>query len=122
LLHRVRFALTPNNPRPPKLDGEIEIDETYCGGKPRRGTGKHKAGCGTKKTPVVSAILQGLSQNRSFSGVGLRENIDPNRPVRISYQKPLKRVKEVRDRLGVESNKEVGLKTFDYYYEFELGK
>jgi transposase-like protein len=56
LLHRVRFALTPNNPRPPKLDGEIEIDETYCGGKPRRGTGKHKAGRGTKKTPVVAMV------------------------------------------------------------------
>jgi hypothetical protein len=71
---------------------------------------------------AIAVILQGLTQNRSFTGVGLRENIDPNRPVRISYQKPLKQVKDVRDRLGVDTNREVGLKTFEYYYEFELGK
>jgi transposase-like protein len=56
LLHRVRFAITPDTTGSPKLDGEIEIDETYCGGKPRPGTGKHKAGRGTKKTPVVAMV------------------------------------------------------------------
>ncbi len=56
LLHRVRFAITPDTTGAPKLDGEIEIDETYCGGKPRHGSGPHKRGRGTKKTPVVAMV------------------------------------------------------------------
>ena len=41
------------------LTGVVEMDETYVGGKPRKGTkgdgqdGKHKPGRGTKKAPVV---------------------------------------------------------------------
>jgi hypothetical protein len=73
-----------------------------------------------QSTPI-SSILQSVSRNRGFKGSGLKESIDPNRPVRISYQKPLKQVKGVRDHLSVETNREVGLKTFEYYYEFELG-
>ena len=41
------------------LRGVVEIDETYVGGKPRRGTGKHKAGRGTKKIPVVALVERG---------------------------------------------------------------
>jgi transposase-like protein len=59
LMHRVRFALTdsPDNP-PPKLGGTVEIDETYCGGKPRLFDGKPtKKGRGTlHKTPVVAMV------------------------------------------------------------------
>ena len=35
------------------LTGLVEMDETYVGGKSRKGTGRHKRGRGTKKTPVV---------------------------------------------------------------------
>jgi transposase-like protein len=35
------------------LTGIVEVDETYIGGKPRKGTGKHKRGRGTSKTAVV---------------------------------------------------------------------
>jgi transposase-like protein len=38
------------------LQGIIEMDETYVGGKPRPGTGEHKRGRGTKKTPVVGIV------------------------------------------------------------------
>lgn len=44
------------------LTGIVEMDETYIGGKPRKGTkgdgedGKHKPGRGTKKAPVVGAV------------------------------------------------------------------
>ncbi len=34
MMHRIRHAMAPTNP--PKLDGTIEADETYVGGKPRR--------------------------------------------------------------------------------------
>jgi len=38
------------------LTGLIEMDETYIGGKPRKGTGTHKRGRGTKKIPVVGMV------------------------------------------------------------------
>jgi transposase-like protein len=38
------------------LKGIIEMDETYIGGKPRKGTGIHKRGRGTDKTPVVGMV------------------------------------------------------------------
>ncbi len=44
------------------LQGIVEMDETYIGGKPRKGTkgdgkdGKHKPGRGTKKAPVIGAV------------------------------------------------------------------
>lgn len=39
------------------LSGIVEMDETYVGGKPRKGSGKR--GRGTKKTPVVGMIERG---------------------------------------------------------------
>jgi len=42
------------------LNGFVEIDETYIGGKPRKGDGKeHKRGRGTDKTPVVGMAERG---------------------------------------------------------------
>ena len=44
------------------LTGVVEMDETYIGGKPRKGNGpksggtKNKCGRGTKKTPVVGML------------------------------------------------------------------
>lgn len=37
------------------LSGDVEVDETYVGGKPR-GSGPHKRGRGTKKTPVFGMM------------------------------------------------------------------
>src|SRR5271154_577944 len=42
MMHRVRFALAPKPGTPAKFTGTVEVDETYCGGKPRPGTGPHK--------------------------------------------------------------------------------
>lgn len=39
------------------LTGIVEMDETYVGGKPRKGTGKR--GRGTKKIPVVGMLQRG---------------------------------------------------------------
>lgn len=41
------------------LKGIVEMDETYIGGKPRKGTGPHKRGRGTSKAPVVGMIERG---------------------------------------------------------------
>ena len=58
MMHRIRFAMTPDYPD--KLEGDVEIDETYVGGKPRY-KGHSKRGRGTKKTPVVGLVERGGS-------------------------------------------------------------
>ena len=58
---KIREAMTQAEHRN-LLTGVVEMNETYIGGKPRKGTkgdgkdGKHKPGRGTKKAPVVGAI------------------------------------------------------------------
>jgi transposase-like protein len=53
--HRIREAMK-DEPRASMLQGVVEVDETYVGGKPRKGTGKHKRGRGTEKTPVMVLV------------------------------------------------------------------
>lgn len=48
LCHRIRAAMKDLNPEP--LTGTVEIDETYVGGKPRKGS---KRGRGTPKQIVI---------------------------------------------------------------------
>lgn len=55
LTHRIREAMK-EAPLAELLKGHVEVDETYVGGKPRKGTGKHKRGRGTSKAPVMVLI------------------------------------------------------------------
>jgi transposase-like protein len=56
LAHRIRFAMKAD-PLASRLSGTVEVDETYIGGKPRKGTGKaNKRGRGTKKAPVLVLV------------------------------------------------------------------
>jgi transposase-like protein len=55
MCHRIRYAME-NGPLTELLKGTVECDETYVGGKPRPGTGPHKRGRGTKKTPVMALV------------------------------------------------------------------
>lgn len=64
LMHRIRFAMTANDP--PKLSGTVEADETYVGGKPRHsipngpeGTLAMRRARGTKKVPVFAVVQRG---------------------------------------------------------------
>ncbi|MFC2060863.1 IS1595 family transposase, partial [Chloroflexota bacterium] len=53
------------------LTGLVEMDETYIGGKPRKGSGQHlKRGRGTKKTPVVGIIERGGNVTASVARNG----------------------------------------------------
>lgn len=61
MCHRIRHAMQQDGTI--KLDGTVEVDETYVGGKPRR-KGVSKRGRGTAKTPVV-ALVQRDGQVRS---------------------------------------------------------
>ena len=51
---RIRKAMMQNGME--LLKGIVEMDETYIGGKPRKGTGMHRRGRGTDKTPVVGIV------------------------------------------------------------------
>jgi transposase-like protein len=55
LNHRIREAMK-KEPMASMLQGTVEVDETYVGGKPRKGTGPHKRGRGTDKTPVMVLV------------------------------------------------------------------
>ncbi len=55
MLRQIRLAM--GNEKDRKLfEICVEIDETYVGGKPRKGKGKHPRGRGTPKTPVVGIL------------------------------------------------------------------
>ncbi len=52
LTHRIRFAMNDEIESAEKLNGIIEVDETYVGGR-----GKGKCGrCSVKKTPVFTLV------------------------------------------------------------------
>jgi transposase-like protein len=64
LMHRIRFALTDDLSKLPKISGTCEIDETYCGGKPRPGVSKKEDRTqgfrkGTNKTAVIAMVERG---------------------------------------------------------------
>ncbi len=82
LMHRIRYAMTP--PRSPRLDGTVEVDETYVGGKPRNpsvqqinamtyderkpyfAARNQYRGRGTKKVPVVALVELHVNTAESF--------------------------------------------------------
>ena len=90
---KIREAMTQAAHRD-LLTGVVEMDETYVGGKPRKGTkgdgedGKHKPGRGTKKAPVVGAVERGgrvtakATRKDKLKGKNLRafvrERVDTN--------------------------------------------
>jgi transposase-like protein len=93
LLHRIRFAMTPERGTTPKLGGIVECDETYVGGKPRhiilprpgkRGPWPQKVYA--DKTPVFGMVERGGRIHRrviaNVSGKNLkdtiRECVDPS--------------------------------------------
>jgi transposase-like protein len=58
MLHRIRFAMADSCDQP--LNGDVEVDETYIGGKPRY-KGQSKAGRGTSKQTVMALVERGGS-------------------------------------------------------------
>lgn len=58
LMHRIRFALADDPKTPAKLEGVIEADETYVGGKPRYKGSHNKRGL-HDKAPVFALVVRG---------------------------------------------------------------
>jgi len=64
MMHRVRTAMAADPEQERLLHGIVEADETYVGGKPRKGNKRDddkpsKRGRGTKKVPVIGAVERG---------------------------------------------------------------
>jgi len=70
MLHRVRYAMKLN-PKATMLKGDVEVDETYIGGKSREG----KRGRGSeRKTPVVVLVeRKGRARTKVVTHVGSKE-------------------------------------------------
>ena len=58
LNHRIREAMK-QEPLAGMLQGVVEVDEAYIGGKPRKKTGPHKRGAATPKAPVMALVERG---------------------------------------------------------------
>jgi transposase-like protein len=60
---RIRRAMQEDPAQRALLQGIVEADETYVGGKPRKGNsttgGTHKRGRGTDKAPVIGIVERG---------------------------------------------------------------
>jgi len=82
MLHRIRFAMSDSAPGP--LSGDVEVDETYVGGKPRF-KGQSKPGRGTNKQAVMAMVeRKGRVRTKVIANVTaktlskeIRKNIDP---------------------------------------------
>lgn len=64
MMHRVRTAMANDPKQADLLHGIVEADETYVGGKPRKGNRRdddkpNKRGRGTRKVPVVGVAERG---------------------------------------------------------------
>jgi hypothetical protein len=59
LMHRIRFALANDPLTPARLEGIIEVDESYVGGKPRYKGPHNKRGTGTDKVQIVALVQRG---------------------------------------------------------------
>jgi transposase-like protein len=83
LMNRIRFAMAPD-PDSPKLNGTVELDETYIGPRKPRFKGTSRRGRGTSKIPVFCAVeRQGQLRRRIVADVtgatlkaAIREEVD----------------------------------------------
>jgi transposase-like protein len=69
---RIRTAMLTDPKQKRLFHGIVEMDETYIGGKPRKGNGKHKRGRGTDKMAVVGIVERnGRARAKVFNKVAL---------------------------------------------------
>lgn len=84
LAQRIRYAFAENPYTVEKLNGTVEVDETYVGGKPRHKGPQNRRGRGTHKAPVIALVERdGKVRTRTLSRVTsqnvkshIREHVD----------------------------------------------
>jgi transposase-like protein len=86
MCHRVRYAMKQDPLKSLLLEGAVEVDETYVGGKPRGMKGTSHIGRGTKKAAVVALVERGGRvrakhvadvTGKTLKGA-IRDNVDPS--------------------------------------------
>ena len=75
IMHRIRAAMALDPEQKELFHGIVEADETYIGGKPRKGNRREadhpsKRGMGTDKTPVIGALQRNGRVVAEMSGNG----------------------------------------------------
>ncbi|MGX5832017.1 IS1595 family transposase [Mesorhizobium sp. 43Arga] len=84
MMQRIRTAMAADPEQERLLYGIVEADETYVGGKPRKGNKRdddkpNKRGRGTKKVPVIGAVKRGgrvvakVADGRDLSAKGINK-------------------------------------------------
>lgn len=84
MMQRIRTAMAADPEQERLLYGIVEADETYVGGKPRKGNKRdddkpNKRGRGTKKTPVIGVVERGgrvvakVAEARDLSAKGINK-------------------------------------------------
>jgi transposase-like protein len=108
LCHRIRAAMAEMDK--PMLDGQVEVDETYVGG---RGKGLAQRGRGTKKRPVIG-IRQRNGELRLFHAKNvtgrsiekfMRENI--SKDVELLFTDEFNVYRGVTERMGLKDRHRV---------------
>ena len=88
--HRIRAAMAAD--QAPLLQGIVEADESYVGGKPRYKLTTNKRGRGTDKTPVIGAVERNgnvaatVADNTNGRSVMafVKDKVDPQGSILIS--------------------------------------
>src|SRR4051812_1926447 len=65
MAHRLRYAMQ-QGPMTELMNGTVEVDETYIGGRNRRGSRRGRPGPESHKTPVVALVERGTGRVRAF--------------------------------------------------------
>jgi transposase-like protein len=121
LCHRIRSAMAQCDK--PMLDGKVEVDETYIGGKAR---GKQFCGRGTEKEPVIG-IRQRGGELRFFHAKDvkggtlekfIRENISED--VEVMFTDDYNAYKGVARRMGIETKHKTIRHKFKIYVDGDV--
>lgn len=73
-----------------------------------------------KADPVDADELETVQTSFAAPDAEEEEESEGPETTHISYERPVEKVEEIKELLDITTNKEVGEKTFDYYYEFEV--
>jgi hypothetical protein len=68
----------------------------------------------------IALLLMDKRKSITFAFKPFRGVSNPDRKVRISYQKKLSQVMKVRDKIKSDDNRDVGEKTFEYFFAKEI--
>lgn len=72
-----------------------------------------------RKELSTKHVVDSISNNLELSTVKMKPVKEEEKLVTITYQKPKVDVDLLRETLNVKSNKDVGIKTFEYYKDAE---